>query len=57
MPLVIVAALCNDERSQFAQSLGPQCNQLGIAYVIFAMWVASIAQYSVAYNMLKLPQT
>lgn len=56
MPLVIVAALCNDEHSQFAQSLGAQCNQLGIAYVIFAMWVASIALYSVAYNLLKLPQ-
>ena len=56
MPLVIVAALCNDEHSQFAQSLGAQCNQLGVAYVTFAMWVASIAQYSVAYNLLKLSQ-
>ena len=56
MPLVIVAALCNDEHSHFAQSLGAQCNQLGIAYVVFAMWVAGIAQYSVAYNLLKLPQ-
>ena len=55
LPLVIVATLCDERTSQFAQELGPQCAQIGIAYVAFSMWVAGFVQYSVAYNMMKLP--
>ncbi|KAL0019914.1 hypothetical protein WJX77_007779 [Trebouxia sp. C0004] len=55
LPLVIVATLCDEKTSLFARDLGAQCGQVGIAYVAFSMWVAGFVQYSVAYNMMKLP--
>lgn len=39
--MVLVAALCEDQSSVIAQAVAPgQCYELGIAYVVFAMWVA-----------------
>lgn len=55
LPLVIVATVCDEHTSVFSQRLGTQCGQIGIAYVAFSMWVAGFVQYSVAYNLLKLP--
>ena len=55
LPLVIAATLCNERSSIFSQQLGPQCSQIGIAYVAFSMWVAGFVQYSLAYNLMKLP--
>lgn len=57
LPLVIVATFCDEPASLFARELGPRCEQIGIAYVAFSMWVAGFVQYSVAYNLLKLPDT
>ena len=50
-----MATLCDEKTSLFARDLGAQCGQVGIAYVAFSMWVAGFVQYSVAYNMMKLP--
>ncbi|KAL3144526.1 hypothetical protein ABBQ32_004260 [Trebouxia sp. C0010 RCD-2024] len=55
LPLVIVATFCDEPASLFARELGPRCEQIGIAYVAFSMWVAGFVQYSVAYNLMKLP--
>lgn len=56
LPLVIVATVCDERTSIFSQRLGAQCGQIGIAYVAFSMWVAGFVQYSLAYNLLKLPE-
>ena len=55
LPLVIVATLCGEPKSLFATSLHEKCEEIGIAYVAFSMWVAGFVQYSVAYNLMKLP--
>ena len=55
LPLVIVATLCGEPKSLFATSLHAKCEEIGIAYVAFSMWVAGFVQYSVAYNLMKLP--
>lgn len=55
LPLVIVATVCDERTSIFARRLGLQCGQIGIAYVAFSMWVAGFVQYSLAYNLMKLP--
>ena len=55
LPLVIVATLCDEKTSMFSRELGPRCGEIGIAYVAFSMWVAGFVQYSVAFNMMKLP--
>lgn len=52
---MIVATFCDEPASLFARELGPRCEQIGIAYVAFSMWVAGFVQYSVAYNLMKLP--
>lgn len=31
------------------------CTELGIAYVVFAMWVAGLFQFTVVYFLLKPP--
>ena len=36
-----------------AASLSPGAAQAGIAYVVFAMWVAGLFQFSVAFNLLR----
>lgn len=54
LPLVIVATLCGEPSSLFAKTV-KGCEQTGIAYVAFSMWVAGFVQYSVAYNLMKLP--
>ena len=39
--MVLVAALCEDQSSAVAHAVAPgRCYELGIAYVVFAMWVA-----------------
>lgn len=54
LPLVLVAALCGGPNSPIAYSVPPgQCAELGIAYVVFAMWVAGLFQFSVGYFLLK----
>ena len=41
LPMVLVAALCEDQSSAVAHAVAPgRCYELGIAYVVFAMWVA-----------------
>ena len=41
LPMVLVAALCEDQTSPVAHAVAPgRCYKLGIAYVVFAMWVA-----------------
>ncbi len=41
LPMVLVAALCEDRSSAVAHAVEPgRCYELGIAYVVFAMWVA-----------------
>ncbi|EIE27197.1 auxin efflux carrier [Coccomyxa subellipsoidea C-169] len=54
LPLVLVAALCEDPSSMIANAVpAGKCTELGIAYVVFAMWVAGLFQFSVAYFLLK----
>ncbi|CAL5223347.1 g5851 [Coccomyxa viridis] len=54
LPIVLVAALCEDQSSAVAHAVAPgRCYELGIAYVVFAMWVAGLFQFSVAYALLK----
>lgn len=54
LPLVLVAALCEDPSSQMAAAVAPgYCLKLGVAYVVFAMWVAGLFQFSVAYMLLR----
>ena len=41
LPMVLVAALCEDQTSPVAHAVASgRCYELGIAYVVFAMWVA-----------------
>ena len=41
LPMVLVAALCEDQSSPVAHAVASGgCYKLGIAYVVFAMWVA-----------------
>ena len=54
LPLVLVAALCEDSSSPIANAVAPgKCTELGIAYVVFAMWVAGLFQFTFAYFLLK----
>jgi hypothetical protein len=56
LPLVLVAALCDDPSSMIANAVEPgMCTELGIAYVVFAMWVAGLFQFTVVYFLLKPP--
>ena len=58
LPLVLIAALCGSSStpSVIANALPTgQCGEQGIAYVVFAMWVAGLFQFSVAYVMLQKP--
>jgi hypothetical protein len=54
--MVLVAALCQDPSSPIANAVaGGKCAELGIAYVVFAMWVAGLFQFSVAFMLLRRP--
>lgn len=54
LPLVLVAALCEDSSSPIANAVAPgKCTELGIAYVVFAMWVAGLFQFTFGYFLLK----
>ncbi|CAL8462850.1 g2384 [Coccomyxa elongata] len=54
LPLVLVAALCEDSSSPIANEVAPgKCTELGIAYVVFAMWVAGLFQFTFGYFLLK----
>ena len=55
--MVLVAGLCHDAGLPLAlpKALQPAavCEARGISYVAFAMWVAGLFQFTVAYSLLK----
>ena len=57
LPMVLVAGLCHDAGLPLAlpEALQPAavCEARGISYVAFAMWVAGLFQFTVAYSLLK----
>ncbi|KAK9839803.1 hypothetical protein WJX81_002851 [Elliptochloris bilobata] len=57
LPMVLVAGLCSDAAGQLlpSQPDAVACAETGIAYVVFAMWVAGLFQFSVAFNLLRPP--
>ncbi len=58
LPLVLIAALCSSTSAPavVADAVPPgQCAELGIAYIVFAMWVAGLFQFSVANYLLRRP--
>ncbi|KAK9806873.1 hypothetical protein WJX72_005741 [[Myrmecia] bisecta] len=56
IPLVLVATMCSDPHMPFHDSLQADCQEIGIAYVAFGMWVAMLFQFSLAYSLLKRPE-
>ena len=49
LPMVLVAALCEDQTSPVAHAVASgRCYELGIAYVVFAMWVAGESRSAIA---------
>ena len=57
LPIVLVQSICSNGKSPYSQLLpNGTCEQKGIAYVAFSMWIASTFQYCIAFNMLKKPE-
>ena len=57
LPMVLVAALCEDQSSAVAHAVAPgRCYELGIAYVVFAMWVAG-EQIRLSWNIIAEPSS
>lgn len=54
--MVLVAALCEDPSSAVAHAVAPgRCYELGIAYVVFAMWVAGEHAHAVGSTLAEAP--
>ena len=56
LPLILVAALCSSTSAPaaIAGAVPPgQCAELGIAYIVFAMWVAGLFQFSIVNSLLS----
>lgn len=57
LPIVLVQSICSNRQTPYAQLLpNGSCEEKGIAYVAFSMWIASTFQYCVAFNLLKKPK-
>lgn len=53
LPIILVQGVCANENTIFQKDLpGDECEEKGIAYVAFAMWVASTFQFCVAINLM-----
>ncbi|XP_068640982.1 protein PIN-LIKES 6-like isoform X1 [Aristolochia californica] len=53
IPLVLIAALCQDKSNPFGDS--EQCNKMGNAYISFGQWVGAIVLYTYVFQMLAPP--
>ncbi|XP_073282170.1 protein PIN-LIKES 6-like [Primulina huaijiensis] len=53
VPLVLIAALCQDKSNPFGDS--SKCTQDGNAYISFGQWVGAIVVYTYVFNMLAPP--
>lgn len=51
LSIAIIGSVCHSSNQPF----GPQCRQIGIAYVSFAQWVAVILVYTLVYHMMEPP--
>ncbi|KAL3531582.1 hypothetical protein ACH5RR_005103 [Cinchona calisaya] len=53
VPLVLIAALCQDKSNPFGDS--EKCSQDGNAYISFGQWVGAIVLYTYVFHMLAPP--
>ncbi|KAG6513284.1 hypothetical protein ZIOFF_023597 [Zingiber officinale] len=53
IPLVLIAALCQDKSNPFGDSA--KCSQDGNAYISFGQWVGAIVLYTYVFQMLAPP--
>ncbi|CAM8927252.1 unnamed protein product [Rhodiola kirilowii] len=53
VPLVLIAALCQDESNPFGDT--KRCARDGTAYISFGQWVGAIILYTYVFNMLAPP--
>ena len=53
LPIVLVQSICANKDTVFAKALpNSLCEERGIAYVAFSMWIASSFQFCVAINLM-----
>jgi predicted permease len=56
LPLVFVSSLCSEDSGTiFVTALGPSCKSKGMSYVAFSMCIATLFQFTIAINMLRMP--